>query len=75
MRSVKIQEAFALFRKHRSMKTKVSTIFGIPDVSEQILESVSDDDLIQCLKVSSTWKEPRAPLFLIFRLLKLNDDG
>ena len=43
------QEAFALFRKQRSraMKIKQSTIFGIPYVSEQIFEGLSDHDLIE----------------------------
>ena len=58
------QEAFALFRKQKSMKTKVATIFGIPDISEQILEGLSDNDLIQCLKVSSTLKEPAENVFV-----------
>ena len=58
------QEAFALFRKQRAIKTKVSTIFGIPDVSEQILEGLSDDTLIQCLNVSSAWKEPAENVLL-----------
>ena len=30
--------------------------FGIPHVGEQIFEGLGDDDLIQCLRVSQTWK-------------------
>ena len=29
---------------------------GMPHVAEEIFKSLSDDDLIQCLKVSKTWK-------------------
>ena len=29
---------------------------GLPHVAEEIFKSLSDDDLIQCLKVSKTWK-------------------
>ena len=30
--------------------------FGIPHVGEQIFGSLGEDDLIQCLKVSQSWK-------------------
>ena len=30
--------------------------FGIPHVGEQIFGSLDEDDLIQCLRVSQTWK-------------------
>ena len=30
--------------------------FGVPHVGGQIFGSLGEDDLIQCLKVSQTWK-------------------
>ena len=38
--------------------------FGIPHVGEQILGSLGEDDLIQCLKVSQTWKAFAEPILL-----------
>ena len=37
---------------------------GIPHVAEEIFVSFSDDDLIQCLKVSETWKGFAAKVLL-----------
>ena len=38
--------------------------FRFPHVGEQILSSLGEDDLIQCLKVSQTWRAFAEPILL-----------
>ena len=42
--------------KNNGSNIKEVINFGIPHVGEQIFENLLDDDLIQCLKVSQTWR-------------------
>ena len=39
--------------------------FGIPHVGEQIFGSLGEDDLIQCLRVSQTWKAFAETILLV----------
>ena len=54
------QEAFAMFRakKVETRRNDINRIIniGIPHIGEQIFKSLSENDLIHCLKVSNTWE-------------------
>ena len=56
-----LREKVDFLQKENFQEDKPATLdtiinFGIPHVGEQIFSGLGEDDLIQCLKVSQTWK-------------------